>query len=151
MRATGLEKGGIYRHFESKEELAGDAFDHAWKIAMDARFDGTVEIPNAVDRLKHSVRNFRDRRAGLALTFPYTSLFIKVVRSLECKIDERLRSLTRRIEANQSLNQIKVGRPSPSALFPPTILGLFGYRWRFNNFIETMVARDGLEPPTPAF
>jgi TetR/AcrR family transcriptional repressor of nem operon len=26
MRATGLEKGGIYRHFESKEELAGDAF-----------------------------------------------------------------------------------------------------------------------------
>ena len=27
MRATGLEKGGIYRHFESKEELAGDAFD----------------------------------------------------------------------------------------------------------------------------
>ena len=36
MRATGLEKGGIYRHFESKEELAGDAFDHAWKVAMDA-------------------------------------------------------------------------------------------------------------------
>jgi TetR/AcrR family transcriptional repressor of nem operon len=35
MRATGLEKGGIYRHFESKQELAGDAFDHAWKIAMD--------------------------------------------------------------------------------------------------------------------
>src|ERR1700738_1684582 len=33
MRATGLEKGGIYRHFESKEELAGDAFDHAWKVA----------------------------------------------------------------------------------------------------------------------
>ena len=24
MRATGLEKGGIYRHLESKEELAGD-------------------------------------------------------------------------------------------------------------------------------
>ena len=28
MRATGLEKGGIYRHFESKQELAEDAFDH---------------------------------------------------------------------------------------------------------------------------
>src|SRR6266436_9707452 len=25
MRATGLEKGGIYRHFASKQELAGDA------------------------------------------------------------------------------------------------------------------------------
>jgi len=65
MQATGLEKGGIYRHFESKEELAGDAFDHAWKIAMDARFEGTEEIPNTVDRLKQIVRNFRDRRTGL--------------------------------------------------------------------------------------
>ena len=65
MRATGLEKGGIYRHFESKEELAGDAFDHAWKVAMDARFEGTEEIPNTVDRLKQIVRNFRDRRKGL--------------------------------------------------------------------------------------
>jgi TetR/AcrR family transcriptional regulator, transcriptional repressor for nem operon len=65
MRATGLEKGGIYRHFESKLELAGEAFDHAWKIAMGARFEGTQEIPNTVDRLKQIVRNFRDRRAGL--------------------------------------------------------------------------------------
>src|SRR5947209_2859258 len=65
MRATGLEKGGIYRHFESKEELAGDAFDHAWKVALDARFEGTGEIPNTVDRLRQIVRNFRDRRTGL--------------------------------------------------------------------------------------
>jgi TetR/AcrR family transcriptional repressor of nem operon len=65
MRATGLEKGGIYRHFDSKQELAGEAFDHAWKMAMDARFDGTQEIPNTVDRLKQIVRNFRDRRAGV--------------------------------------------------------------------------------------
>jgi TetR/AcrR family transcriptional repressor of nem operon len=28
MAATGLEKGGIYRHFESKDELALAAFDH---------------------------------------------------------------------------------------------------------------------------
>jgi TetR/AcrR family transcriptional repressor of nem operon len=65
MRATGLEKGGIYRHFDSKQELAGEAFDHAWKMAIDARFEGTQEISNTVDRLKQIVRNFRDRRAGL--------------------------------------------------------------------------------------
>src|SRR5258705_13066864 len=65
MRATGLEKGGIYRHFESKQQLAGEAFDYAWGIALDTRFGGTQEIPNAVDRLKQVVRNFRDRRAGL--------------------------------------------------------------------------------------
>jgi TetR/AcrR family transcriptional repressor of nem operon len=65
MRATGLKKVGTYRHFESKEDLAGDAFDHAWKVAMDARFEGTEEIPNTVDRLQQIVRNFRDRRTGL--------------------------------------------------------------------------------------
>src|SRR5262250_3603207 len=65
MRATGLEKGGIYRHFDSKQQLAAEAFDHAWKLAMDARFEGTHEISNAVDRLKQIVRNFRDRCAGL--------------------------------------------------------------------------------------
>ena len=65
MRATGLEKGGIYCHFESKQELAGEAFDHAWKLAIDARFEGTEEIPNAVDRLNQIVWNFRDRRTGV--------------------------------------------------------------------------------------
>jgi TetR/AcrR family transcriptional regulator, transcriptional repressor for nem operon len=65
MRATGLEKGGIYRHFESKEQLAAEAFDYAWKLAIDTRFEGTEDVPNAVDRLKLFVRNFRDRRAGL--------------------------------------------------------------------------------------
>jgi TetR/AcrR family transcriptional repressor of nem operon len=65
MRATGLEKGGIYRHFESKQQLAAEAFDYAWKLAIDTRFEGTQEITNSVDRLKQIVLNFRDRRAGL--------------------------------------------------------------------------------------
>ncbi len=65
MQATGMEKGGIYRHYESKQKLAEDAFDHAWKIAMDTRFEGTEAIANAVDRLQQIVRNFRDRRSGL--------------------------------------------------------------------------------------
>lgn len=65
MEATGLEKGGIYRHFESKEQLAVEAFDYAWKAAVDARLEGTVEITNAVDRMKQIVRNFQERRAGL--------------------------------------------------------------------------------------
>jgi TetR/AcrR family transcriptional repressor of nem operon len=65
MKATGLEKGGIYRHFDSKEQLAAEAFEYAWKVAIDTRFEGTQEISNSVDRLKQIVRNFRDRRSGL--------------------------------------------------------------------------------------
>jgi TetR/AcrR family transcriptional regulator, transcriptional repressor for nem operon len=65
MKATGLQKGGIYRHFESKQQLAAEAFDYAWNLAVDTRFAGTGEIVNTVDRLKQFVRNFRDRRSGL--------------------------------------------------------------------------------------
>jgi TetR/AcrR family transcriptional regulator, transcriptional repressor for nem operon len=65
MKATGLEKGGIYRHFDSKQQLAAEAFDYAWKLALDNRFKGTQGISNTVDRLKQIIRNFRDRRSGL--------------------------------------------------------------------------------------
>src|SRR5271156_479566 len=65
MRATGLEKGGIYRHFASKQQLAAEAFDFAWQTAVHRRLEGLPENLNAVDRLKEIVRNFRDRRNGL--------------------------------------------------------------------------------------
>src|SRR6266403_4578508 len=65
MEATGLEKGGIYRHFDSKQQLAAEAFDFAWQQTFDARIHDLDRISNTVDRLKQLVRNFRDRRARL--------------------------------------------------------------------------------------
>jgi TetR/AcrR family transcriptional repressor of nem operon len=65
MDATGLQKGGIYRHFSSKEELAGEAFDYAWDRAVRGRLDGVEEISNSVDRLKKMIGNFVEVRAGL--------------------------------------------------------------------------------------
>jgi TetR/AcrR family transcriptional repressor of nem operon len=65
MSATGLQKGGIYRHFASKEELAAEAFDYAWEKAVAGRLDGVSEVPDSVDRLKKMIGNFIDKRAGL--------------------------------------------------------------------------------------
>jgi TetR/AcrR family transcriptional regulator, transcriptional repressor for nem operon len=62
MRATGLEKGGIYRHFSSKEVLAAEAFDYAWRETFDSRIHDLDTIPNSVDRLKQLVANFVERR-----------------------------------------------------------------------------------------
>jgi TetR/AcrR family transcriptional regulator, transcriptional repressor for nem operon len=62
MRATGLEKGGIYRHFESKQQLAAEAFDYAWRETLDARIHDLDTISNTVDRLKQLVANFVERR-----------------------------------------------------------------------------------------
>src|ERR1700730_14291560 len=62
MKATGLEKGGIYRHFDSKEMLAAEAFDYAWRETLNARIRDLDTISNTVDRLKQLVANFVERR-----------------------------------------------------------------------------------------
>ena len=65
MEATGLQKGGIYRHFSSKEELATQAFDYSWGRAVSGRLDGVAEVPDCVNRLKKMIDNFVELRAGL--------------------------------------------------------------------------------------
>jgi len=65
MKATGLEKGGIYRHFDSKQQLAAEAFDYAWRETLNARIHDLDTIPNTVDRLKQLVANFVERRGTI--------------------------------------------------------------------------------------
>jgi TetR/AcrR family transcriptional repressor of nem operon len=65
MQATGLQKGGIYRHFASKEDLATEAFDYSWRKAVQVRLVGVEDVPNSVDRLKKMIDNFVELRSGL--------------------------------------------------------------------------------------
>jgi TetR/AcrR family transcriptional repressor of nem operon len=65
MHATGLQKGGIYRHFSSKEQLATAAFDYSWGKAVQERLGGVADVPDCVDRLKKMIDNFVELRSGL--------------------------------------------------------------------------------------
>jgi len=65
MEATGLEKGGIYRHFPSKEAVAAEAFDYAWEAAFQERTRDLDSIPGSVERLKHLIDNFVERRSSI--------------------------------------------------------------------------------------
>ena len=58
MDAKGLEKGGIFRHFDSKEELAAEAFDFAWATTIERRRQKLDSIPDHVDWLKQHIANF---------------------------------------------------------------------------------------------
>jgi TetR/AcrR family transcriptional regulator, transcriptional repressor for nem operon len=66
MQATGLKKGGIYRHFSSKEELAAEAFDYTWEAAWNARWLHLDEKTNGIGKLKQLIANFVDRRSPVA-------------------------------------------------------------------------------------
>ncbi|HEX2095336.1 MAG TPA: TetR/AcrR family transcriptional regulator [Longimicrobiaceae bacterium] len=52
MSATGLQKGGIYRHFESKEALALEAFDYAVRRMGERLAEALAGRAHAVDRLR---------------------------------------------------------------------------------------------------
>jgi TetR/AcrR family transcriptional repressor of nem operon len=65
MDATGLQKGGIYRHFSGKEELAAAAFDYSWQRAVSGRLEGVQNVPHSVDRLNKMIDNFVEMRSGL--------------------------------------------------------------------------------------
>src|ERR1700677_2491590 len=58
MAATGLKKGGIYRHFSSKEELAAEVFDYTWEAAWKARMAHVDGETTGIARLKALIANF---------------------------------------------------------------------------------------------
>lgn len=59
MHETGLEKGGIYNHFESKEQLALEAFDYAFALVQQRTRLAITGKKNAVDRLLAFVAVFQ--------------------------------------------------------------------------------------------
>jgi TetR/AcrR family transcriptional repressor of nem operon len=66
MEATGLEKGGIYRHFATKEELAAEAFRFALAQSVKVRTDHLEDTPGAADKLRRVVQLFVDTPSAVA-------------------------------------------------------------------------------------
>src|SRR5271154_329084 len=56
--ATGLEKGGIYNHFGSKEQLALEAYDYAFSRVTESLARSQDGATDAVGRLTRVIRAF---------------------------------------------------------------------------------------------
>jgi TetR/AcrR family transcriptional repressor of nem operon len=56
--ATGLEKASLYAHFDSKEQLASEAFDTAWAKSSKARVDNLDKVTGSIEKLKLHIDNF---------------------------------------------------------------------------------------------
>jgi len=61
MEATGLEKGGLYRHFASKQDLAAEAFRYALAKAVKVRTDGLDPSLGPLEQLRYVIRRFVER------------------------------------------------------------------------------------------
>jgi TetR/AcrR family transcriptional regulator, transcriptional repressor for nem operon len=65
MDATGLEKGGLYRHFSCKEELAAEAFQYAWEAAMSGRTRDLDNVCGSIEKLRYIVDRFVTMRSPI--------------------------------------------------------------------------------------
>ena len=56
--ATGLEKGGLYRHFASKQELAAECLKYSFSLMFDSRIGDAGHIHHSIDKLRYLVDRF---------------------------------------------------------------------------------------------
>jgi AcrR family transcriptional regulator len=64
LEATGLQKGGVYNHFESKDDLAAASFEFAIARIRESLTARLKEIDSPVERLRALPRAFAERYAG---------------------------------------------------------------------------------------
>ena len=102
MEATGLKKGGIYRHFASKEELAAEAFDYTWEASWKARLLHVDEKANGINKLKQLIANFVERRSPVPGGCPVLNTAVDADDGnpiLRSRVGKALRSWTGRLQA----------------------------------------------------
>ena len=59
MERTGLKKGGIYNHFQNKEELSLAAFEYAWSVMVKDYVDVLDADTSATEKLLGYIETFR--------------------------------------------------------------------------------------------
>jgi AcrR family transcriptional regulator len=60
MQATGLQKGGIYNHFQSKEQLALEAFDYGFRLSSERMMEAIRDKHQPLERLEAIIRFFEE-------------------------------------------------------------------------------------------
>src|SRR6516165_10521416 len=114
MEATGLQKGGIYRHFASKEELAAEAFDYTWEAVWSARLLHVDEKASGIEKLKQLIANFVEHRSPVPGGCPILNTAVDADDgnpALRARVAKALRSwlnhLQRIVEQAQEQRQIR--------------------------------------------
>jgi TetR/AcrR family transcriptional repressor of nem operon len=101
MAATGLKKGGIYRHFGSKEELAAEAFDYAWSTARALREPDVDQAVDPIGWLRAHIDNLVSRRSVIAGGCPILNTAIEADDGnpvLRARVARALRTWIARVE-----------------------------------------------------
>lgn len=76
--AVGTSKGGLYNHFQSKDQLFLEALSHARKIWRERNLFGLEEIERPCDKIIQLLTNYKDRYLVDTENIPGGCIFINL-------------------------------------------------------------------------
>ncbi|MGO9013957.1 MAG: TetR/AcrR family transcriptional regulator [Dissulfurispiraceae bacterium] len=94
LEATGLTKGGLYGHFQSKEALWDAAYDEAVKIWREIIFRDIKETMNPLERIRRLIRNDMCNYLGKEV-FPGGCFFLNMLVELAGQSEEMKKRILR--------------------------------------------------------
>jgi len=93
LEAANTSKGGLYNHFESKEDLFFAVLTEASRIWREKNLAGLNEIEKPVQKIKKLLQNYRDRYLKDSLNFPGGCIFV----TLSVELDDQRPHLSREL------------------------------------------------------
>ena len=100
-RATGIQRGGIYNHFSSKDDLALETFDYALSVLKKQLIRGIASQKTAIGRLKAIATTF-------AQLYTHNARFPCGCQVLNTAVEAKRHMLPLRQKAQAAMNQLKV-------------------------------------------
>lgn len=76
IKAAGTSKGGLYNHFESKDQLFYEVLNKAKIIWRERNLAGLDDISRPIDKVKKLLENYRDNYLADLDNFPGGCIFI---------------------------------------------------------------------------
>jgi AcrR family transcriptional regulator len=101
LQAAKTSKGGLYNHFQSKEELFLAVLREAQRIWRQKTLVGLDQIESPLEKLKIILRNYRDRYLKDRRHFPGGCIFL----TFSVELDDQRPKLSR--EINKGFNGFK--------------------------------------------
>ncbi|MFG6094869.1 TetR/AcrR family transcriptional regulator [Leptothoe sp. ISB3NOV94-8A] len=99
-RATGIQRGGIYNHFSSKDELALETFEYALSVLKKQLIRGIAPQKTAVGRLKAIATTFAE-------LYSQNPRFPCGCQVLNTAVEAKRHMLPLRQKAQEAMNQLK--------------------------------------------
>ena len=93
LKAAGTSKGGLYNHFQSKEDLLLAVLSEARKIWREKNLDGLDQTETPVKKIKRLLENYRDRYLKDTKNFPGGCIFV----TLSVELDDQSPHLSKEL------------------------------------------------------